>query len=60
MKRKTENYKSLYISDFKQEKEPLSCATLEAESLLMSYKPLYKGVKILADTGRCIKIVRMK
>ena len=60
MKRKTENYKSLYISDFFAEDEPLYCATLEAWALLQSYKPVYKGVRILADTGRCIKIVRIK
>lgn len=60
MRRKIDNYKSLYISDFRDEKSPLWVATLEAESLLQSYKPLYKGVRILSDTGRCIKIVRLK
>ena len=58
MKRK-DNYKSLYISDFRDEKSPLWCAVIEAESILQKYKPLYKGVRILSDSGRCIKIVRI-
>ena len=59
MKRK-ENYKTLYISDFRDIKSPLYGAIIEAQSLLQSYKPLYKGVRILSDSGRCIKIVRLK
>lgn len=59
MKRKAGNFKSLYISDFRDENSPLWVATIEAESLLQSYKPLYKGVRILSDSGRCIKIVRI-
>ena len=57
MKRK-DNYKSLYISDFRDTKSPLWSAVIEAGSILQNYKPLYKGVRILSDTGRCIKIVR--
>ena len=60
MKRKTDNYKSLYISDFRDTKSPLLGAIIEAESLLQSYKLLYKGVRILSDTGKCIKIVKLK
>lgn len=55
-----DNYKSLYISEFINTNSPLWSAIIEAESILQSYKPLYKEVRILADTGRCIKIVRMK
>lgn len=58
--KKKDNYKSLYISDFRDTKSPLWCAVLEAESLLQSYKLLYKGVRILSDTGKCIKIVKLK
>lgn len=57
MKRK-DNYKTLYISDFRDTKSPLWGAIIEAQTLLQSYKPLYKGVRIFADTGKCIKIVR--
>nr|DAH72542.1 MAG TPA: hypothetical protein [Caudoviricetes sp.] len=59
MKRKTENYKLLYISDFRDSNSPLWGAIIEAESILQTYKPLYKGVRILSDTGRCIKIVKL-
>ena len=58
MKRK-DNYKSLYISDFREFKSPLLGAIIEAESLLQNYKPLYSGIRILADSGKCIKIVRL-
>ena len=58
MKRK-DNYKSLYISDFRDTNSPLWGAIIEAESILQIFKPLYTGVRILADTGRCIKIVKL-
>ena len=57
MKRK-DNYKSLYISEFRDTNSPLWCAIIEAQSILQNYKPLYKGVRILTVTGRCVKIVR--
>lgn len=59
MKRKTDNYKSLYISDFRDTKCPLWGAIIEAESILQKFKPLYKGIRILSDNGRCIKIVKL-
>lgn len=59
MKRKTDNYKSLYISDFRDTKSPLWAALIEAEGILQNYKPLYKGIRILSDNGRCIKIVKL-
>lgn len=58
MKRK-DNYKSLYISDFRDVKSPLWGATIEAQNILQNYKPLYSGVRILSDNGRCIKIVKL-
>ena len=57
MKRK-ENYKTLYISDFSDTNSPLWCAIIEAQNIIQIFKPLYKGVRILSDTGKCIKIVR--
>jgi hypothetical protein len=57
MKRK-DNYKSLYISNFRDTNSPLWSAIIEAQSILQVFNPLYKGVRIMTDTGRCIKIVR--
>ena len=51
MKNKT---KTFYMSDF----ESLWCATLEAQTLLANYGNLYPEVRILADSGKCVKIVR--
>lgn len=51
MKNKT---KTLYMCDF----ESLWCATLEAQTILANYGNLYSEVRILADSGKCVKIVR--
>lgn len=51
MKNKT---KMLYMSDF----ESLWCATLEAQTILANYGNLYSEVRILAESGKCVKIVR--
>lgn len=51
---RTCNSKILYASDF----ESLWCATLEAQTILANYCNLYSEVRILADSGKCVKIVR--
>lgn len=48
------NSKMLYMSDF----ESLWCATLEAQTILANYGNIYSEVRILADSGKCVKIVR--
>lgn len=45
---------TLHVSDF----ESLWCATLEAQTILANYVNLYSEVRILAESGKCIKIVR--
>ena len=47
------NSKTLHVSDF----ESLWCATLEAQTILANYGYLSE-VRILADSGKCVKIVR--
>ena len=51
---KKNNTKTLHVSDF----ESLWCATLEAQTILANYCNLYSEVRILADSGKCVKIVR--
>ena len=46
--------KILLLGDF----ESLWCATLEAQTILANYGNLYTEVRILADSGKCVKIVR--
>ena len=48
------NSKVLFMSDF----ESLWCATLEAQTILANYGNLYSEVRILAASGKCVKIVR--
>lgn len=48
------NSKTLYVSDF----ESLWCARLEAQTILANYSNLYSEIRILADSGKCVKIVR--
>lgn len=48
------NSKMLHVSDF----ESLWCATLEAQTILANYGNIYSEVRILADSGKCVKIVR--
>ena len=51
MKNKT---KTLHVSDF----ESLWCATLEAQTILANYGRFYDDVRIVSDSGKCIKVVR--
>lgn len=60
MKRR-ELYKSIYIDDFKPYfKHPLEGATNEAYAILQNCNHFYRGVRILAEKGKCIKIVKAK
>ena len=43
----------LYKSDF----ESLDLAVLEAQTRLVNY-PYYDDVRILADTGKCLRVIR--
>lgn len=46
--------KTLHVSDF----ECLWCAILEAQTILANYGNLYSEIRILANSGKCVKIVR--
>ena len=48
------NSKTLHVSDF----ESLWCATLEAQTILANYDNLYSEIRILANSGKCVKIVK--
>lgn len=46
--------KSLYKGEF----HSLYEAVCEAQTILVNYGRIYKEVRILSDSGKCIKIVR--
>lgn len=48
------NSKTLHVSDF----HSLYEAVCEAQTILANYCNLYSEVRILADSGKCVKIVR--
>ena len=50
---KKNNTKTLHVSDF----DSLWCATLEALTILANWR-FYDNVRIISDSGKCIKIVR--
>ena len=48
------NTKTLQVSDF----HSLYEAVLEAQTILENYGRFYDNVRIISDSGKCIKIVR--
>ena len=47
------NSKMLYVSDF-----GLYEAVCEAQTILANYRRFYDNVRIISNSGKCIKIVR--
>ena len=48
------NTKTLHVSDFNSLYE----AVCEAQTILANYGRFYDNVRIISDSGKCIKIVR--
>lgn len=48
------NSKTLYVSDFNSLYE----AVCEAQTILVNYGRFYDNVRIISNSGKCIKIVR--
>lgn len=46
--------KMLYVSEF----HSLYEAVCEAQTILVNYGRLYDNVRIISDSGKCVKIVR--
>lgn len=46
--------KTLYVSDFNSLYE----AVCEAQTILANYRRFYDNVRIISNSGKCIKIVR--
>ena len=51
---RTCNSKTLHVSDF----HSLYEAVCEAQTILANYGRFYDNVRIISDSGKCIKIVR--
>ena len=51
---KKNNTKTLHVSDF----HSLYEAVCEAQTILANYGRFYDDVRIVSDSGKCIKVVR--